>query len=270
MGKRGRPKQYSDIAIQCALTIRQIFHLPLRATQGLIDSLIQWVQLGINSPDYTTLCIRQKDLTIELPKQKKEDPLHIVVDASGLKIFGEGEWKARQYGYSKRRTWRKLHLAVNADTQEIEAAMVSTNDFKDSEILPDLLQQISSDIVQVSGDGGYDSFAAYGYIANCGAIPVIPPRCDAVIAQHGNSRSPPLPRDIVIRDIRRLGIKIWKKQTGYHKRSLAETAVCRIKTIFGSSLRSRVFENQGTEAFLRCLALNKMTHLGMPKTYAIN
>jgi hypothetical protein len=268
-GKRGRPKVYSDIAIQCALTLREIFHLPLRATEGLIHSLIEWGNLSIKAPDYSTLCLRQKDLVVYLPKTKGKKPLHAVVDSTGLKVFGEGEWKVRQHGYSKRRTWRKLHLAVDANNQEIEAAVITTNDFKDSEILPDLLDQIDFELKQVSGDGGYDSHESYELIEDRGAIPAIPPREDAVISQHGNSHLPTKPRDEVIRKIRQLGRKEWKMQSGYHKRSLAETAMYRLKTIFSGVLRARVFENQGTEALLRCFALNKMTQLGMPLSYAV-
>jgi hypothetical protein len=249
--------------------MREIFHLPLRATEGLISSLIEWGNLGIQSPDYSTLCLRQKNLAVYLPKTKKKKSLHVVIDATGLKVFGEGEWKVRQYGYSKRRTWRKLHLAVNANNQEIEAAVMTTNDFKDSEILPDLLEQIDSKLSQVSGDGAYDSHESYELISNRGAEPVIPPRKDAVISQHGNSRFSEKPRDKVIRNIRALGRKNWKKQSSYHKRSLAETAIHRLKTIFGGALRARLFENQGTEALLRCFALNKMTQLGMPISYAV-
>jgi hypothetical protein len=268
-GKRGRPKVYSDIAVQCALTIREVFHLPLRATEGLIRSLIGWGNLSIQAPDYSTLCLRQKNLAVCLPKTTKKKPLHAVVDSTGLKVFGEGEWKVRQYGYNKRRTWRKLHLAIDANNQEIEAAVVTTNDFKDSEVLPDLLDQIDVELSQVSGDGGYDSHESYQLIANRGADPVIPPRKDAVIAQHGNFHLPANPRDEVIRKIRQLGRKNWKKQSGYHKRSLAETAMYRLKTIFGGALRARLFENQGTETLLRCSALNKMTQLGMPISYAV-
>ena len=267
-GKRGRPRIYSDVAIQCALTMREIFHLPLRATEGLIRSFIKWGDLDIQSPDYSTLCLRQKDLAVYLPKSKRKKPLHAVIDATGLKVFGEGEWKVRQHGYSKHRTWRKLHLAIDAANQEIEAAVVTTNDFKDSEILPDLLEQIDSELIQVSGDGAYDSHESYELISNRGADPVIPPRKDAVIAQHGNSLLLAKSRDKVIRKIRELGRKNWKKQSGYHKRSLAETAMYRLKTIFSGALRARLFENQGTEALLRCSALNKMTQLGMPMSYA--
>jgi hypothetical protein len=268
-GKRGRPRVYSDIAIQCALTIREIFHLPLRATEGLMRSIIEYTQLDIQSPDYSTLCLRQKELTIRLPKTEKKQPIHAVVDAPGLKVFGEGDWKVRQHGYSKHRTWRKLHLAIDAANQEIEAAVVSTNDFKDSEILPDLLDKIDAELSQVSGDGGYDSHDSYQLIADRDANPVIPPRQDAVIAQHGNFKLPVLPRDEVVRQIRQLGRRNWKKKSGYHKRSLAETAMYRLKTIFSDTLRARIFENQGTEALLRCVALNKMTQLGMPMSYAV-
>ena len=269
--KRGRPLLYTEIAIECALTLREIYHLPLRGTEGLVRSLIRLSDLPLKAPDYTTLCIRQKELKVRLPKYhtKSSEGLHIVVDSTGLKIFGEGEWKVRQHGYSKRRTWRKLHLAVDAESHEIEAAVVTTNDFKDSELLPDLLNSIDSLIDQVSGDGGYDSKECYQYIVSRGGKAVIPPRRDAVTSQHGNCNMPPLPRDEVIRAIRQLGRKEWKKKNNYHQRSLSETAMYRIKTIFSDGLRSRIFENQATEALLRCSALNKMTSLGMPDSYCV-
>lgn len=270
-GQRGRPKFYSDIAIECALTIRAVFQLSLRATEGFIGSLIKMMGLNLKAPDYTTLSIRQKELEVKIPisPKKQDENVHIVVDSTGLKIFGEGEWKVRQHGYSKRRTWRKLHLAVNAATHEIEAVVLTTNDFKDSEVLPDLLDQIDKSIEQVSGDGGYDSHDAYEDILARGATPVIPPRKDAVIAQHGNSKKPFLARDEVIREIRQKGRKSWKKESDYHQRSLAETAMYRIKMLFGRELSARHFENQATEAFLKCRALNKMTQLGMPESYLV-
>jgi hypothetical protein len=154
---------------------------------------------------------------------------------------------------------------VNADTQEIEAAVLTTNDFKDSEVLSDLLNQIEADIEQVSGDGGYDSHETHQDILERGANPVIPPRKDVVIVQHGNSKKAALARDEVIRQIRKLGRKNWKKESNYHQRSLAETAMYRIKILFGRELRARNFENQAAETFLKCRALNKMTQIGMPE-----
>lgn len=268
--RRGRPALYTDIAIQCALTLREIYHLPLRGTEGLIRSLIQQLALPLKAPDYTTLCIRQKTLDVILPKslRKSSEKLHIVVDSTGLKVFGEGEWKVRQHGYTRRRTWRKVHLAVDSETHEIEAAVITTNDFKDSELLPDLLDQIDGKIIQVSGDGGYDSHDNYQLLAEKNIAAVIPTRRDSRTLQHGNCHSPPVPRDKIVREIRQWGRKSWKVKNDYHKRSLSETAMFRLKTIFGDRLHGRIFDHQATEALLRCRAMNLMTQLGMPDSYA--
>jgi len=261
-GQRGRPVLYSDIAIECALTLRAIFHLPLRATEGFIESLIKLADLKISCPDYSTLCKRQGRLEISLPKPqdlREKGAIDIVVDSTGLKVYGEGEWKVRQHGWNYHRRWRKVHVAVNSESQLIETVVVSTNDFKDSEILPDLLSGIDKDISSVAGDGAYDSHDTYNNIAALGAKPLIPPRKDAVISQHANCKSPPVARDEVIRAIRKTGRKQWKKESSYHQRSLAETAMFRLKTVFGSQLRSRIFDNQCVESFIRCAALNKMS-----------
>lgn len=186
-----------------------------------------------------------------------------------MKVFGEGEWKVRQHGYNKRRTWRKLHLAVDSSSQSIEAAAVSTNDFKDSEILPELLEQIDTPFERLCADGAYDSHETYETIESHGAKLVIPPRRGAVIAQHGNCSAPEKARDKVVREIKKMGRKNWKVKTGYHKRSLAETAMYRIKTILGGVLRARLFETQAVEALLKCHILNQMTSLGMPDSYVI-
>lgn len=270
-GQAGRPALYSNAAIQCALIIRSVYNLAFRATEGFLKSLIELGKLPIKCPDYTTLCRRQKQLHVELPVSAsvlESDLIHLVIDSTGLKIFGEGEWKVRQHGYSKRCTWRKLHIAVDVNSQEIVSAALTTNDFKDSEVLEDLLDDISS-LEKVSADGAYDSHEIYEMINALGARPNIPPRVDAVIKQHGNCKTPPLARDQTIREIRKCGRKAWKKQSGYHKRSLSETAMFRIKTIFGNFLRSRVFENQGVEGLLKCCALNMMTQLGMPESYKV-
>lgn len=268
-GEKGRPREYSDIAIQCGLTIKAIFKLTLRSTEGFIKSIISMLALKIKSPNYTTLCRRQKNLEIKLPKTTNKKPIHLIVDSTGLKVYGEGEWKVRQHGYSKRRTWRKLHLGINADTNEIESMAFSTNDFKDSELLPDIIDGVNGTIKQVSADGAYDSHDIYKLINDMDARPVIPPRKDAVITQHKNFKKCPLPRDEVLRDIRKYGRKAWKITSGYHKRSLSETAMFRVKTIFGCSMRARNFDNQAVEAFILCAALNKITRLGMPDSFEI-
>jgi Transposase DDE domain len=265
---RGRPPKYANIAIQCMLTLKAVFDLPLRATQGLVASLIELLVLPIEAADYSTVCRRQKHLNIKLKKTNKNEPLHGVFDSTGLKVFGEGEWKVRQHGYSKRRTWRKLHLGVDEANGEIIASVITTNDFGDGEVLPDLLDQIDSPLSQVSGDGAYDSFENYDLLNKRGAKITIPPRENAKTHQHGNSKSPPLARDGIIRVIRKLGRAEWKRQSGYHRRSISETTMFRFKQIFGDNLHAIIFESQATEAFIKCNVLNKMTSLGMPESYA--
>jgi IS5 family transposase len=268
-GRRGAPRVYSDVAILCALTLRAVFRLPLRATEGLVRSVIVLMGLALPTPDYTTLCRRQGALEVVLPRRLPKGSVHVVVDATGLKVFGEGEWKVRQHGYSRRRTWRKLHLAVDETSHEVLAAAVTTNDVGDNEMLPDLLSAFDGPIGQVSADGVYDTWENYHHIEQLGARAAIPPRRTARIRQHGNSRHPPLPRDEALRAIRRHGRSAWKRAEGYHRRSLAETAIFRIKTLFGGHLSARRFDHQATETFIRCRAMNRMTHLGMPDSYRI-
>jgi hypothetical protein len=192
----------------------------------------------------------------------------MVVDSTGIKIFGEGEWKVRQHGYTKRRAWRKLHIGADDATGEIAAAVITTNDLADSQVIGDLLEQVPDDIEQVSGDGSYDKRNCYEAIRGRGARAAIPPRRDAKIWQHGNSKSERLIRDENLRRIRRIGRKRWKQESGYHRRSLAETQMFRIKTIFGARVSAREFEGQVRQMLVRCAALNRMTHLGMPDSYA--
>jgi len=195
------------------------------------------------------------------------EQVFLVVDASGLKIYGEGEWKVRVHGVSKRRTWRKLHIGVDARTGKIVAGALTTADVHESEVLPEMLEGKEGEVEVVAGDGAYDTREDYEAISEVGAKAVIPPRRGAKIWRHGKGGDPPHARDENVRYIRKHGRKKWKEESGYHKRSLAETAFFRIKTIFGKKLRSRIFENQATEAFLRLSLLNRMTGLGMPESY---
>ena len=173
----------------------------------------------------------------------------------------------RLHGWSKRRTWRKLHLGVDEATGEIVAAVASEAGVSDEEALPDILEQVEGEIAQVSADGAYDKRRCYQAIENHRAKAVIPPRRDAKIWQHGNCAAPPFQRDETLRAIRQKGRRQWKKDSGYHRRSLAETAFFRFKTIFGPMLRTRAFPSQATELFIKAAALNRMTHLGMPDSY---
>jgi len=251
-----------------ALTIRALFHLPLRACEGVLEGLLE--PFGLDAPDYTTLSRRGKTLEVKLPRMRRSENIWMVVDSSGLKIYGEGEWKVRQHGIGKRRTWRKLHIAVDAGTGEILAAAVTTAGVHDSEMLPDLLEGKKGEVQAVVGDGAYDTWEDYEAISKIGAQAVIPPRRRAKVWRHGNCTNPPLQRDVNLRYVRKHGRQKWKEQGGYHRRSLAERAFFRIKTIFGEKLSSRIFENQATEAFLILAILNRMTAIGMPESYPVS
>ena len=236
-----------------------------------MQSVVELLRVQLPVPDYTTLCRRRKglDVNIKISRRAKGEPIHIVVDSTGLKVYGEGEWKVRQYGYTKRRTWRKLHLAVDESSGQIEAVVVSTNSVSDGEVLEDLLEQVEEEIKQVTGDGLYDTKECYEVIGKRKAVAAIPPRRGARIWQHGNSSKERLGRDENLRRIREVGRKKWKEEVGYHRRSLAETAVYRIKTIFGDKLSAREIRAQACEMLIRCGALNRMTQLGMPDSYVV-
>lgn len=268
-GKRGAPRLYSDAAIRTILILRTVYHLPLRAAQGFAQSIFDLMGIELPIPDYTTTWRRSENLEMPELKRKKDEALHLVIDSSGLKVFGEGEWKVRQHGYSKRRTWRKLHIGVDESTGEIVTAVITSNNVSDGEVIEDLLNQVEGQIGQVSADGAYDHRDCYNSIRNRGATAAIPPRSGARIWQHGNSKGEGLSRDENLRRCRQVGRAKWKEEIGYHRRSKAENAFFRYKTIIGSRLRSKKFANQATETFIGCLILNKMTELGMPESYPV-
>lgn len=267
--QRGAQYVYAEAAISCVLTLRAVYPLALRATEGLARSVFALLEVALPVPSYSTLSRRAADLTVALGALPRSAPLHLVIDSSGFKVYGEGEWKVRQHGWSKRRTWRKLHLAVDEATGEIVAAVASEAGVSEDEALPDLLGQVPGEIRQVSTDGAYDKRHCYDALAQRGAKAVIPPRRDAKIWQHGNCAGAPWQRDENLRAIRQKGRRRWKQESGYHRRSLAETTFFRCKTIFGPTLHARAFPQQATELFLKVAALNRMTHLGMPDSYRL-
>ena len=263
--RRGHPFVYSDRAIECLLILRELFQLPYRQTEGLGRSLAQLMEVEIGIPDYTSLAKRAAKLGISLDVRRHSGAIDIVVDSTGLKVFGEGEWKMRKHGKSKRRTWRKLHLAINPDTQEIEAETLTENGCDDASQVDPLLDQASPSTRAFYGDGAYDKWKVYQTLAKRGTKAIIPPQRNAKISQHGNSSQSPLSRDVAIRTIRRRGRRRWKEDIGYHRRSLSETAMYRMKCCFGDHLKNRSIPNQQTEARLRSKILNKFTHLGLPE-----
>jgi IS5 family transposase len=266
-GQRGHPRTYSDTAILTMATLQEIYHLGVRQTEGLVDSLGELLHLEVGIPHYSTLSRRRATLEIELPRTQSKEALHVVVDSTGVKVFGEGEWKVRQHGYTYRRTWRKVHLGIDEASGEIVAAVVTTNNYSDSQLLPDLLTQVEEEIEQVSGDGGYDKRQCYEAIGARHARATIPPQHNAKIWQHGNTKADRLARDQNLRRIRQVGRAAWKRESGYHRRSLAETAMFRLKTIFSDRVTAHSFAGQAVQVLVRCAALNRLTQLGRPDSY---
>jgi hypothetical protein len=261
--RRGRRRTYTDAAILCALLLREAYHLPLRSTQGLVSSVLRLMQAAVPSPHYSTLCRRARFLELSLGAPKKIT--HLVVDSSGLKVYGEGEWRVRTHGKQKHRTWRKLHISMDARTHQLTAASMTDKDVLDRNAVAGLLEQTEAEIKYVCADGAYDFEQCYRAISKRQAKALIPPRSDAIV----RGKSPFEQRDENVREILKAGRKQWKRKSTYHRRSLVETAFFRLKTIFSERLRSRRIDTQTTEAMTRCLAMNRMTSLGMPQSYAI-
>jgi Transposase DDE domain len=268
--QRGSQFEYSDKAIEIMLTLKEIFHLPNRSVEGFVRSLFQMMKIDLPVPDHTTLSKRNKTLKVNLPKQSAGS-LNVVMDSTGLKVYGEGEWKVRKHGYSKHRTWRKLHLGGNPDNGEILAVVLTGNNISDDAVVKEMLTQIEQALLACAADGAYDKRKVYDALnEHSPEVDIlIPPRKNAHIWQHGNSKEERLKRDENLRYIRQHGRQQWKDNSGYHIRSLAETFMFRLKTIFGDNLSARLLETQMIQARIRCAALNKMTHLGMPESYRV-
>jgi hypothetical protein len=272
-GKRGRPQLYSKEVILCMLLIRQVFHLSLRMLQGLVMSWIETMGLNLKCPHYSLVCLRAKGLSIPLQKfLKKEEQLDIIFDSTGLKVFGEGEWKVRKHGYSKRRTWRKLHVGMCAETGQVVVQAISSNDVSDEEAMIGMMGELEGEkLGDVLGDGAYDTVDCRQVVYDLGGHPIFPPDKNAQLQR--KMKVPCLEgRDQAIRRITELGPDgraLWKQEIRYHRRSRVETLMFRAKTIFGDRLKSRRTWAQVTEVAVRMQALNRMTSLGMPECYAV-
>jgi hypothetical protein len=223
----GRPRIYADTAIESALVVRAVFHLNLRATQGFLESVVRLMGVDLPVPDYTTVCKRQRDLQVQLGARPDGQPRHVVIDTTGLKVFGAGEWYVRKHGMGRgrRRTWRKLHLGVDGNTKDIVAVDLTTSAVHDSPHMPEVLDLVRDPIHQVSDDHAYDTGACYQAILARGAVPTIPPRRNARLS---TAKDPPpyrVERDAVIQRIRDEGRYPWRTSSGATRQSIAETAV---------------------------------------------
>lgn len=268
--QRGSQFEYSEKAIEIMLTIKEVFHLSNRGVEGFVRSVFEMLNIHLPVPDHSTLSKRAKTLKVKLPR-KSSGSMNLVLDSTGLKIYGEGEWKVRRHGYSKHRTWRKLHVGANPDNGEIQVVALTENSISDDAVVKDMLEHIEQTLLSCAADGAYDKRKVYDALnAHSPKVEIlIPPRKNAHIWQHGNSKEERLKRDENLRYIRKHGRPQWKEDSGYHIRSLAETIMFRLKTIFGDKLSARLLETQATQALIRCLALNRMTHLGMPESYLV-
>jgi len=263
--KRGRPFTYSNSYIELALTLRTLFHFPLRATQGFLEGLISLVGLKLQVSHYSRLSRRASGLDIQLTrlKNKGKVPMDLVIDSTGLKIFGEGEWKICTHGKQKRRTWRKYHVSVNPDSQEVTAIALTKANVHDCTMLPALLST-QKNVGNVYADGAYSFKQGLDAIADVGGIPLIPIRNGTCLVKINPSKGEILRNQLLLDIWQAGGRSMWKKTSGYHRRSLVETHMFRLKTILGNTLKGRKLENQKIEASLMAKILNKMTHLGMP------
>jgi hypothetical protein len=272
--QQGSQFRYSDLSIQTVLTLKVVYHQTLRQAEGFAKGILDLMGLSLDVPDFSTLSRRQASLKVDLPVQASRRAVHVVVDSTGLKVYGEGEWKVRQYGFSKRRTWRKLHLGVDEATGEFLAVTLTTNSVDDASQVDPLLDQIRRPVSAFGGDGSYDKQKVYETLDNPPhqdepIRPIIPPRSNAKIWRHGNCQDTPLPRDEHLRTIRKVGVRRWKQESGYHRRSIAETGVCRYKRIIGPQLWARRLERQQTEVKIGCSILNRMAWLGRPDSYKV-
>lgn len=267
-------QQYSDMVILSGLTLRQLFNLPLRATEGMMKSLVELMKLSVSVPDYSTLCRRGKTLKVNLGTKPSSRPRHVLIDSTGVQAIGEGEWKRLRHGASRYQVWRKLHIAMDADNQTILSAEVTESVRLDGNYLPSLIDQIIDPVEQITGDGAYDKTNCYEIAYKRHAKAVFPPQHNARIQRNKYKKKEFLEaRDEAIQAIgrgidREERLKNWKIANNYYKRSLVETMMSRMKSIFGDQVRSRTLENQRTDLLIRCYAMNKMTVLGLPVSVA--
>ena len=261
----GQPR-YSDLAIELVLTLQLVFHLALRPAEGFAHSVLALLGLGLGVPDHTTLSRRGRAFAGRQPRVRAgTGPMHLMLDSTGLELFGQGEWCAAKHGRLRRR-WLKLHISVDASTGEIAAHVLTKEDGDDAAQAPDLLRQCEGTLASLTADGAYDRDPVYQAAAarQPGSPPavVIPPRSDAVLGTADPNRQTPRDRHIQIMANRgRIG---WQRETGYGKRNHAETTMSRYKHLIGPKLRARTRPGQGGEVALAVQVLSRMIRTAKP------
>ena len=272
-GLCGRPRDYSDVAIETGHLLRLAFGRPWRQAEGLLRSIIALLGIDVGVPDHTTFSRRSPRLALaaSLAQAPASGPVHVVIDTTGPKVYGAGEKLVEKHGERGTRTWRKLHLAVEPSTGEILVSELTTNEEGDASQVGPLLGQIPGPIASVTADGAYDGEPVYRAVAERQPDPpvavVIPPRSTAVLSPEAGTT--PSQRDQHIQMIQDKGRMGWQRVVGYGRRSHAEAAMFRYNAIIGSSLRARTLPAQKTEAKVACSVLNRMTALGMPASQRV-
>jgi len=260
----GGQSHYSALAISTALTMGMVFGLALRQTEGLIGSVIGLLGLDLAVPDHSTLSRWAKTLEVPRLRRAGSGPLHLLVDSTGLKLGGAGEWLVEKHGASRRRSWRKLHIGVDAASGEIVAVAVTSKDIDDAAMADALLDQVADPIASFTADGGYDQDQVTQAVAerHPDAAVVVPPRAGAVAS--ASAETAPTQRDRHLRMIADRGHMAWQKASGYNRRARVEASIGRYKRVIGDALRSRTDRTEATEVALAAAALNRMLAFGRP------
>ena len=264
-GRPGGQKRFSDVAIETALILRLVFGLPLRQTEGFVRSVLALMGTDLDAPDHTTLSRRSQQLAVMLRRIPATDPIHLIVDSTGLSIVGQGAWAAAKHGGHGERRWKKLHFGVDRSGVIVAQALTDAH-VDDATTAVDLIPVVDGDISRVTADAAYDTSAVYEAAGARGAQVVVPPKRTAAVSRR---RPRSLARDRTVKRVQAIGRRRWKKETGYHRQARVENVLFRYKSIIGEGFRARSSAGQGAEAVLACNVLNRMRDLGRPASYAI-
>jgi hypothetical protein len=262
----GRQPWYSPLAILMALTLRAVFRLALRQTEGLIGSILQLLGLDLAVPDHSTLSRQAEDLEVPRPRSSPGSrPMHLLVDNTSLRLGGPGEWLVEKHGGRTRRSWKKLHLATDADTGRIVASALTGHAADDGSQVGPLLDQIEGPVASFTADGAFDRDDVYGEVAprHPDAAVIVPPRSDAVPS--ATAEATPTQRDRHLKVIGERSRMGWQKASGYNWRALVEADIARWKRVIGDGLRSHTDGHQATEVAIAADVLNRMLELGRPE-----
>lgn len=264
--KPGGKVEYSDMAIEFLMTIKQVYRLTYRSLQGFCHSIFQLSGMEqLKVPSYSQIQRRGKELKVNIQVRKEsKGSLHVVIDSTGLKVFGEGEWKVRKHGWTKRRTWRKIHMASDGNDLEILSVILTGNDIDDSTGGVEAVNSIEEGITEVAADGAYDKKQFRNNLPP-EVVQKIPPQRNAVVSDAPGMEQ----RNSAIQSIKKFGREKWKEMSGYHIRSKSEVNMYRYKVAFSEKLSSRKPETEKIEVELKSKILNKFVTLGMPKSRKI-